>query len=75
MNNDRMIKVMYRIFDYLYESKEYAESLEDGKEVAKKVYCFIHVENKDDKELDTQWAEIYNTLEEAEEVLKEWNEF
>lgn len=75
MKDERMIKKMYVIFDYLYEDKEYAESLEDGKEVAKKVYCFISVEDKDEKELDTQWAEIYDTRDEAEEVLKEWNEF
>lgn len=75
MRDDRMVRVMYRIFDYLYESKEYAESLEDGKEVAKKVYCFIHTEDKDDKELDPQWAEIYYTRDEAETALKEWNEF
>jgi hypothetical protein len=75
MANDKMIKEMYRIFDFLYESKEYAESLEDGKEVVKKVYCFISVEDKDEKELDMQWAKVYNTLAEAEEELREWNEF
>ena len=75
MTNEKMIKEMYRVFDYLYENKEYAESLEDRNEVAKKVYCIISVEDKDEKELDMQWAEIYKTFEEAEEELKEWNEF
>lgn len=74
MNNKKVIKEMYRIFDYLYENKEYAESLEDGKEVAKRVYCIISVEDLEEKELDMQWADVYNTLEDAEEELKDWNE-
>lgn len=74
MNNQKIIKVMYRIFDYLYDSKDYAESLEDGKELAKKVFCVISIEDENEKELDMQWAEVYNSLKEAEESLKEWNE-
>ncbi|MFE8695975.1 hypothetical protein ACFYKT_06385 [Cytobacillus sp. FJAT-53684] len=74
MTNKKIIKEMHRIFDYLYESKEYAKSLEDGKEVANKVYCIIDETDKDEKELDMQWAWVYKTLKEAEEELREWNE-
>jgi len=36
MNNPKIIKIMYGIIDYLYESKkEFVESIEDGKELAK----------------------------------------
>lgn len=74
-----MIKEMYLFFDYLYESLEQIgeETLSDWshKEKPKKVYCVINVDDKDEKELSTQWAWVYKTLKEAEDELREWNEF
>lgn len=79
MTNEKVIKEMYMFFEYLYETLEQIgeETLSEWshKETPKKVYCVINVEDKAEKELAMQWAWVYKTLEEAEEALKEWNEF
>lgn len=79
MADQRIVKEMYLFFDYLYETPEQIgeDTLSDWshKEKPKKVYCEISVDDKDEKELSTQWANVYDTLEEAEAAVKEWNEF
>lgn len=71
----KVIKEMYRYFDYLYESVELIgeETLADWwhKERPTKNFCVINKSLESEQEIDANDAFMFDTLSKAEEFLKE----
>lgn len=75
----KIIKPMYLFFDYLYETLEQIgeEVISDWshKEVPVLRYCIIDNDMKEEKEFSCQGVWLYKNLADAEQELKDWNEY